>query len=79
MDALHGADLIQRHKAGLLSPYPLPNTQPHLHWPITGLVHEGNSPVVPLTELCPSRTNPSICTYQPLNHMHSEHLPQYQT
>ena len=30
-------------------------------------------------DLRPSRTNPSICTYQPLNETHSAHLPQHQT
>ena len=47
--------------------------------PIGGLVREGHSPVIPLTDLRPSRTNPSICIYQPLNQTHSVHLPQRQT
>ena len=66
--------------------FPLPSTnppnwhiKPHLLWPIDGLVGEGHSPVIPLMDLRPSRTNPSICIYQPLNQTHSAHLPQCQT
>ena len=44
-----------------------------------GLVREGHSPVIPLTDLRPSRTNPSICIYQHFNQTHSVHLPQRQT
>ena len=50
-----------------------------LLWPIGGLVREGHSPVIPLMDLCPSRTNPSICIYQTLNQTHSARLPQRQT
>ena len=39
----------------------------------------GHSSRIPLMDLCPWRTNPSISIYQPLNHMHSAHLPQHQT
>ena len=46
---------------------PPPPPTPTPTWPIGGLVREGHSPVIPLTDLCPSRTNPSICIYQPLN------------
>ena len=60
----------------LTPPPPTPSTQhiqPHLLWPIGGLIREGHSPVIPLTDLCSSSTNPSICIYQTLNQTHSAH------
>ena len=42
-------------------------------------MREGHSPIIPLTDLHPSLTNPAICIYQSLNHTHSFHLPQRQT
>ena len=39
----------------------------------------GHSSRIQLMDLRPWHTNPSICIYRPLNHMHSAHLPQRQT